>query len=375
MLLSRVRGSLVAAVVADCIGAKFEFSRFVNIDKVLNAVKKLEQNRTTMKKKVAEGKKEKQGDVLSFTDDTAMARSIAASLIEHKDVNVRDIGARFAKEFEKEPSRGYGGSVITVLRALADQDLEDVFQPAREQFDGSGSYGNGGGMRIAPLGLFCHQLPLQELKEKTVSVTKLTHTHPYAIVGTLLESYAVHLALSLDNSKPLDTDNFLGQLLERLRPTEKEIYDQRRQMKSKEKNSGDESEEEGIEGLPYCNKVELIRDFLKRDVDSKEVRKKLGTKVTALDSIPTAVYCFLRGASQSIPGTEERGPVEQTIIYAISLGGDTDTVATMAAAISGAFYGLESVPQAWQESCEGVRDALLFGEKLTEIISAREVKS
>ena len=47
-----------------------------------------------MKKRVAEGKKQKKGDPIAFTDDTAMARSIAASLIEKKDVNVRDIATR-----------------------------------------------------------------------------------------------------------------------------------------------------------------------------------------------------------------------------------------------------------------------------------------
>ena len=66
---------------------------------------------------------------------------------------------------------------------------------------------------------------------------------------------------------------------------------------------------------------------------------------------------------------QERSAVEQTILYAISLGGDTDTIATMAAAIAGAFYGLEAVPQAWQDSCEGVEDALMFGEKMAELIS------
>ncbi|KAK7109562.1 ADP-ribosylhydrolase ARH3-like [Littorina saxatilis] len=370
MLLSRVQGSLVAAVAGDCIGCLFECSGNVSMEEVLDAVQKIEQ-------KAAKDKDETEGDrhELPFTDDTAMARSIAASLIEYKDINVPDIAARFAKEFEQEPARGYGAGVVTVLYALADPDLKDVFQPARKQFNGSGSYGNGGGMRIAPLGLFCHNQSLEELKEKTLSITRLTHTHPYAEVGALLESFAVQLALSLDNSKPLDTNNFLDVLLQRLQPTEEEIYEKHTERNRKEKDGGDKPEDKGIAGLPYCDKLELIRDLLKRDVDTDEVEEKLGTDVAALESIPTAVYCFLKGAGRSIPEIEERGPVEQTIIYAISLGGDTDTIATMAAAISGAFYGLESVPQAWQESCEGVRDALLFGEKFTEIISAREVKS
>lgn len=46
--------------------------------------------------------------------------------------------------------------------------------------------------------------------------------------------------------------------------------------------------------MPYCNKVELIRDFLKRDVDSKEVRKKLGKRTLCdclLVSVPFFIFC------------------------------------------------------------------------------------
>ena len=76
-------------------------------------------------------------------------------------------------------------------------------------------------------------------QEKTVNITQLTHTHPLAIVGAILQSFAVQLALSLDNSQPLDTSAFLDELLDRLRPVEKEIYDSHKQTK-KEKNQEEE---------------------------------------------------------------------------------------------------------------------------------------
>ena len=47
------------------------------------------------KKKVADGKTPKTVPQLCFTDDTAMARSIAASIIQNRTVNVEDIAARF----------------------------------------------------------------------------------------------------------------------------------------------------------------------------------------------------------------------------------------------------------------------------------------
>ena len=78
-------------------------------------------------------------------------------------------------------------------------------------------------------------------QEKTVNITRLTHTHPLAIVGAILQSFAVQLALSLDNSQPLDTSAFLDELLDRLRPVEKEIYDHHKQMKKEENQEEEKS--------------------------------------------------------------------------------------------------------------------------------------
>ncbi len=40
-----------------------------------------------------------------------------------------------------------------IFYKLKNHDLEDVFAPAREQFDGQGSCGNGSAMRVAPAAL------------------------------------------------------------------------------------------------------------------------------------------------------------------------------------------------------------------------------
>jgi len=61
---------------------------------------------------------------------------------------------RFTEEFFRESNRGYGGSIPAVFKQLRDTEFSDPFGPAARQFDGSGSYGNGGAMRIAPAALF-----------------------------------------------------------------------------------------------------------------------------------------------------------------------------------------------------------------------------
>lgn len=61
--------------------------------------------------------------------------------------------SRFAKEYSESPGRGYGSGVIQVLKKLSSPHLHDVYQPARDQFNGRGSFGNGGAMRAAPFAL------------------------------------------------------------------------------------------------------------------------------------------------------------------------------------------------------------------------------
>lgn len=69
-----------------------------------------------------------------------------------------------------------------------------------------------------------------------------------------------------------------------------------------------------------------------------EILNVLGNDVSALYSVPTSIYCFLK-AHKSIKGIDSDNPFRRVMEYAISLGGDTDTIASMAGSISGAFYG------------------------------------
>ena len=54
--------------------------------------------------------------------------------------------------------------------------------------------------------------------------------------------------------------------------------------------------------------------------------------------------------------------------YAISLGGDTDTIASMAGAIGGAYCGLGSIPQEWIDCCEESERAISLADSLYELI-------
>ncbi|KAM3833893.1 ADP-ribosylhydrolase ARH3-like [Diretmus argenteus] len=138
--LSRFRGALVAAVLGDCIGGEFEGAEEVPMENVLRHLSSLDDDT--------------KGDgILEYSDDTAMSRCVVQSLLTRAGFDEQDMARRFAKEYSVSPGRGYGSGVIQVLKKLSSPQLSDVFQPARDQFNGRGSFGNGGAMRVAPFAL------------------------------------------------------------------------------------------------------------------------------------------------------------------------------------------------------------------------------
>jgi hypothetical protein len=63
----------------------------------------------------------------------------------------------------------------------------------------------------------------------------------------------------------------------------------------------------------------------------------------------------------------QKSPLERTIVYAISMGGDTDTIASMAGAIAGAYYGIDAVSETWCAMCEGIGDAIRLADDLYDL--------
>ncbi len=80
-------------------------------------------------------------------------------------------------------------------------------------------------------------------------------------------------------------------------------------------------------------------------------------------AVPCAIFAFLNCCGDSF---------EALIPYAISLGGDTDTIASMAGAIGGAYWGLEAIPGEWVECCEESGRAVSLADELLKITVGAE---
>lgn len=127
LLKSKFRGSLLGALIGDCLGSPFE-------GEILTKGAKL-----TLKKYF--DKLEGPFFLAPFkpyTDDTAMTRSVAKNLIEHKTIVQKELAMNFVKEYYKsgETDRGYGANVVQVFAKLRKSNCEDPLGPASQQFNG-----------------------------------------------------------------------------------------------------------------------------------------------------------------------------------------------------------------------------------------------
>ena len=89
----------------------------------------------------------------------------------------------------------------------------------------------------------------------------------------------------------------------------------------------------------------------------------MGNDVSALKSVPSAIYSVLR-AQKPIESFPTDNPFVRTLYFSISLGGDTDTIASMACSIAGALYGNDVIPESLQKRSEDIDIFLKYCDEL-----------
>lgn len=226
-----------------------------------------------------------------YTDDTQMAIGVAETLAAHGAISDEHLCAAFVANYV--PSRGYGRGARAVLEAM--EEGQDFRQVAEKYFPG-GSYGNGAAMRVAPVGLlFRGDRP--KLWEQARLSALPTHLHPLGIEGAQILALAVALVSQV---RLFDRSLFFAEL------------------------------QAACESAAYRTKLEAANA-----VRSAADLNQLGNRIEALESVPTAIASFAL--------TPES--FEETVSHVIFLGGDTDTLAAMAGALSGAYLGVKRLPQ------------------------------
>lgn len=237
-----------------------------------------------------------------------------------------------------------------VFEALKETNYADPYGPAKRQFNGLGSYGNGAAMRSAGLALYSDRFHLtdEQAKDLTEKCSRLTHSHRHGVNGAVLMVFALRKALKL-KGHIMNEDAFLDYLIDSMQQIEGKEADQ-----------------------IYTKKLRHVKQIIERmhvsgkDITCKEIVRLLGNDVTAQNSVPLAIYSFLRGASKTRDTFELSNEFVRTLHWAISCGGDTDTIGSMACSLSGAYLGLEKIPESLFRRCEDYQGMINYADALFE---------
>lgn len=148
-----------------------------------------------------------------------MMKSVAKFLTDKPEPDYKFLANLFVTEYFNQPKRGYGQNVVEIFQKLKNTKYEDIYKPAREQFFGSGSYGNGGAMRIAPIALYFYS-NYEAMVEVAKNATKITHSNILGINGALLQCIAIHQALLSDPENVIDPKAFCSELSTKMKDIE-----------------------------------------------------------------------------------------------------------------------------------------------------------
>lgn len=145
------------------------------------------------------------------TDDTEMAISIVSVLKLHGELNQEALARRFARRFERDPDRGYGRMTRIQLREnITGAKWQET---AANAFGGQGSMGNGGAMRVAPLGAYFAD-DLSRCRAAARDSAVVTHTHPEGVAGTIAVAVAAAMAFQLREESHSDyVPKFFSEIL------------------------------------------------------------------------------------------------------------------------------------------------------------------
>ncbi|HPE39451.1 MAG TPA: ADP-ribosylglycohydrolase family protein [Bacillota bacterium] len=248
-----------------------------------------------------------------FTDDTVMTMAIAEVVMQSKNTtagNGHKINCGFVLEptlfidsIKKwgrfYPNAGYGSRFSSW-----------IFSDEREPYN---SWGNGSAMRVSPCAWVCGQpfsinKGLKEVEASARASASVTHNHPEGIKGAVETARAIWLMLRSRtfSDYPINSEKWKT----------------------------------------------MIRKYSGYDLSLKldEIRSIYQFNESCQDTVPQAITAFL-----------ESTDFEDAIRNAISIGGDSDTLAAITGSIAEAAYGIPKwiKDKAWSYLDEPIRNVIL----------------
>ncbi len=247
-----------------------------------------------------------------YTDDTTMALSITRCLQRYGYIQQDALAATFAREYKRDPRRGYGGMAHSILQSIWHGTSWKA--AAGSAFDGQGSCGNGGAMRAAPVGAYFVE-DISRLVSEASASAEVTHAHADGKAGAIAVALAAAWMLRERNAAKRASLEMLEFLLQHLPETET-FFGLKKAM------------EIPVSSSPRMAALKLGN----------------GSRIIASDTVPFCLWCAAKFANE----------YPEAVWAAASVFGDIDTNCAIVGGIVALSTGRNGIPGEWLQSREAL---------------------
>lgn len=261
-----------------------------------------------------------------YTDDTQLTIATVRGLLACGRVDGAGIAEEFAKLWQSGEIVGAGPVAHRAVRRL----LEGVGWEDAAVADDLPL--NGAAMRIAPVGLWHCDRPDRLADDVTVA-SIVTHRHPLAVDAAVAVATAVAHAVT---ESTIETARLLAVVSEAVEAKSPDFARRIRQLNA------------WLE-LPESTALEAIAEH-----GPERRAQGFGIPAMAEPTVLAALYTFLKSP----------GDFMGTVDCALHVGGDVDTIAAIAGAISGAHNGLGAIPRNLVTGVKDSEEILELGARL-----------
>jgi ADP-ribosylglycohydrolase len=247
----------------------------------------------------------------SYSDDTQMTLATANALLKSKTDKIEDIMEEIKKEYiswmrSPDNNRAPG---LTCLAGIT--NLEKGIHWTES---GINREGCGAAMRVAPIGLYFNQ-DIHRVLKTTGIISECTHKNDSARDSAIALAYGISDILRYAN---LDEPNSQFKPIKILEDIQTIELDEK-----------------------VKNKLAQVKKVLEYPNTDKALNE-LGEGWIGREAVASSFYCFLKHPYD----------FKKAVLLATNTNGDSDSIASITGAISGAYNGINAIPADWIEQIE-----------------------
>ena len=262
----------------------------------------------------------------TWSDDTSMTLATVDSIISTGTINSNDMANKFLNWFRNAEYTATNETFDigrTTLQALAKYELK-LYDASSCGEDNEYSNGNGSLMRILPIAYYIYYKDVtdnQEIYNIVKQVSSITHAHEVSILGCYIY---VRFALELLNGKD-----------------KVEAYNNIKKLDYSMFNSAT---------------IDKYGRILKDNIQNFD-EENISSSGYVVSTLEAAMWLFLNSNDYN-----------NTILRAVNLGEDTDTVAACTGGLLGIYYGIENIKSSWKQNLKRYDYIVELCDKFDETI-------